>query len=304
MTMRYHLAAMVLRGFSSTAATRYAYRKLGNLTRDLQHDSTIPYKYFERTRLFVEALQRHGIARPGLEALEIGTGWVHWESLMLRNQVEAGVLLYDVWDNRSFRKFQAYAGKLTDPAVRARLGLDNPAGIALMQQVAESRSAAEAYALLGFRYLVDPTGALAGVPEDSFDLVMSSDVGEHIPRASLPLFAERSFAALRPGGWAYHQIVITDHLGIYDRSVHPKQYLRYTRQHYQSKILSEVQYINLAQLPEWRALFEGAGFEIVEMNRIGMSDLGSIEIHPSWQEIPPEDLACTVVQFILRRPAG
>ena len=32
MTMRYHLAAMALRGFSSTAATRYAYRKLGNLT--------------------------------------------------------------------------------------------------------------------------------------------------------------------------------------------------------------------------------------------------------------------------------
>ena len=116
-----------------------------------------------------------------------------------------------------------------------RLGLDNPAGIALMQQVAESRSAAEAYALLGFRYLVDPTGALAGVPEDSFDLVMSSDVGEHIPRASLPPFAERSFAALRPGGWAYHQIVITDHLGIYDRSVHPKHYLRYTRQHTTSR---------------------------------------------------------------------
>ena len=175
---------------------------------------------------------------------------------MLRNQVEAGVLLYDVWDNRSFRQFRSYAAQLADPAIRARLGLDNPAGRALMQQVAESRNAAEAYALLGFRYLVDPTGVLAGVPEASFDLVMSSDVGEHIPRASLRPFAERSFAALRPGGWVDHQIVITDHLAIYDRSVHPKHYLKDTRENYQSKILSDIQYINLLQLPEWLELFE------------------------------------------------
>ena len=303
MTMRYHLAAMALRGFSSTAATRYAYRKLGNLTRDLQRDSTIPYKYFERTRLFIEALQRHGIARPGLEALEIGTGWVHWESLMLRNQVEAGVLLYDVWDNRSFRKFRAYAGKLTDPAVRVRLGLDNPAGIALMQQVAESRSAAEAYALLGFRYLVDPTGALAGVPEDSFDLVISSDVGEHIPHASLPLFAE---AELR-GAEARRLGLPPDrhHRPSGDlRPLGPSQAVpQVHRQHYQS-ILSEVQYINLAQLPEWREALRSGGLRDRrdephrhERSRVDRNP-------PSWQDIPPEDLACTVVQFILRRPAG
>ncbi len=71
-----HLATIALRGFSSTAATRYAHRKLGNLTRDLQRDNTVPYKYFDRTRLFVETLKRHGIARPDFEALEIGTGWV------------------------------------------------------------------------------------------------------------------------------------------------------------------------------------------------------------------------------------
>lgn len=71
-----HLATIAFRGFSSTAATRYAHRKLGNLTRDLQRDNTVPYKYFDRTRLFVETLKRHGIARPDFEALEIGTGWV------------------------------------------------------------------------------------------------------------------------------------------------------------------------------------------------------------------------------------
>jgi hypothetical protein len=301
--MRYYLASKALRGFSATPATRYAYRKLGNLKRDyLQRNSAIPFKYFERTRSFVEALDRHGMAKPGLAALEIGTGWVHWESLMLRNRTEARVLLYDVWDNRSFRKLQAYAGQLADPAVRARLGLEGGAGAALMERVSRCRSFAEAYALLGFEYLLDPSGTLEGVPEGSFDLVVSSDVGEHIPRESLPLVVERSFRALRPGGWAYHQIVITDHLTIYDRSVHPKEYLRYTREHYQSKILSQVQYINMVQVPEWEDLFRGSGFDIMETNRVGMSDLSAIEVHPSWGFVPEDDLACTVVQFVLRRP--
>jgi hypothetical protein len=190
------------------------------------------------------------MTRPGIDALEIGTGWVHWESLMLRNQVDCRVLLYDVWDNRSFRKFRAYAGQLTDPALRARLRLDNPAGVELMERVATSRTAAEAYALLGFEYLLDPSGTLSCVPEGGFDLVVSSDVGEHIRRASLPLVVGRSFRALRPGGWAYHQIVITDHLAIYDRSVHPKEYLRYSRAYYESRLLNDVQYINLVQIPE------------------------------------------------------
>jgi hypothetical protein len=301
--VRYYLASKALRGFSSTSATRYAYRKLGNLKRDyLQRSSAIPYKYFERTRSFVEALDRHRMVRPGIRALEIGTGWVHWESLVLRNRADAGVLLYDVWDNRSFRMFRAYAGQLADPAVRRRLGLDADAGAALMERVAGCRSFAEAYALLGFEYLLDPSGTLEGVPEAAFDLVVSSDVGEHIPRESLPLVAERSFRALRPGGWAYHQIVITDHLTIYDRSVHPKEYLRYTREHYQSKFLSEVQYINMVQVPEWAEIFRSSGFDIVETNRIGMSDLSSLDVHPSWEFVPRDDLACTVVQFLLRRP--
>jgi hypothetical protein len=242
------------------------------------------------------------MVRPGIRALEIGTGWVHWESLVLRNRADAGVLLYDVWDNRSFRMFRAYAGQLADPAVRRRLGLDADAGAALMERVAGCRSFAEAYALLGFEYLLDPSGTLEGVPEAAFDLVVSSDVGEHIPRESLPLVAERSFRALRPGGWAYHQIVITDHLTIYDRSVHPKEYLRYTREHYQSKFLSEVQYINMVQVPEWAEIFRSSGFDIVETNRIGMSDLSSLDVHPSWEFVPRDDLACTVVQFLLRRP--
>ena len=301
--MQYHLASKALRGFSATRLTRYAYRKIGNIKRDfIQNDGSIPCKYYDRTPLFVDALKRHGMTSPGIDALEIGTGWVHWESLMLRNQVDCRVLLHDVWDNRSFRKFRAYVRRLTDPAVRARLGLDNPAGAALMERAATSRTAAEAYALLGFEYLLDPSGTLSGVPEGGFDLVVSSDVGEHIPRASLPLVVGRSFRALRPGGWAYHQIVISDHLAIYDRSVHPKEYLRYSRAYYESRILSGIQYINLVQIPEWLDLFRTAGFEVVEMNRTGMSDLSSIEVHPSWEGVPAEDLACTVVQFILRRP--
>ena len=250
--MRYYLAAKALRGFSTNSATKYAYRKLGNIKRSyLNLDNSIPYKYFDRTKLFIEALNRYQITYPSIEVLEIGTGWVHWELLIVRNRVDCRVLLYDVWDNRSFRKFRAYARQLTDPDIRVRLGLESNSGADLMERVSKCLTPEEAYALLGFEYLLDPSGTLVDVPECRFGLVVSSDVGEHIPRESLPLVVSRSLQALRPGGWAYHQIVIADHLTIYDRSIHPKEYLKYSREYYSANLLSDVQYINLLQIPDW-----------------------------------------------------
>lgn len=233
----------------------------------------------------------------------MGTGWVHWEAMMVRNEARTTGVLYDVWDNRSLPRFRNYARQLTDPAVRARLGLTDPDGAAFMAQVAQAPDFDEAYRLLDFEYVVDPEGLLRHLPDQSFDLIVSSDVGEHLPRAAIGDIVQRSFALLKPGGWAYHQIVLTDHLGIYARDIHAKEYLRFDRETYERRYGNAIQYINLVQIPDWRRIFAEAGFEIVEMERVGMSDLSALPVHPAWRDVPGDDLACTVVQFLLRRPA-
>jgi cyclopropane fatty-acyl-phospholipid synthase-like methyltransferase len=300
--MNYYLASRALKAVSATETTRRLYRLAGNMKRDyLRTDSPIDWKYFFRTGGFLDFVSKTVSLEDGMSVLEMGTGWVHWESLILRNCVDCDIVLYDVWDNRSFRKFQSYARQLSDPNVRHRLGLSDSRR-ELMERVAASASIEEAYAILGFNYHLDPTGSLAGLPEKRFDFLMSSDVGEHLPAGNLEEILARTFDVLKPGGWAYHQIVLADHLTIYAPSAHPKEYLRFDKSYYNTALLSGIQYINLLQIPEWLELFEQAGFETFAMKRSGMSDISALDVHSSWRHLSSEDLGCTIVQFLLRRP--
>jgi hypothetical protein len=173
--MHYGTVSRILRGFSANALTRSAYRSLGNLRNSLERDSGIKGKYFYRSPLLLDMLGRHGVLRPGIEVLELGTGWVHWEALLLRNEVPCRAILCDVWDNRSELRLRRYLAQLAQPEVRARLGLSDPCAARLMHEAAEAPGLDGIYRALGFRYLLDATGKLAGVPRESVDVLVSSD---------------------------------------------------------------------------------------------------------------------------------
>jgi hypothetical protein len=300
--LQYYATALALRTFSATRGAQALYRSLGNVKNALRPETDIAWKYYFRTPTFLDTLRHHGVLRPGLTALEIGTGFVHWEAMMLRNEVPASVRLYDVWDNRTLHRFQSYARLLADPAKRERLGLSVPGNAALMAEVASLPTFEQVYERLGFTYTLDPTGLLAGVPDEAFDLVVSSDVGEHMQRADIPAIIRRTMQVLKPGGWAFHQICLADHLFIYARGAHPKQYLSFSKSHFARHLNNGVQYINQVQVPEWAAMFRAAGFEIVSLDRTGMAELAGLPIHPDWADTPPDELACTVAVFLLRKP--
>ncbi len=300
----YYGTGLMLNLASLNQLTRRAYRYLGNLKNTATGAATaIPTHYIERTRSFFEMLRRHDVVLPGMKVMEVGTGWVHWEALMLRNEIACDTILYDVWDNRSFERFRAFVKELTDPALRARLGLQNHDGLRLMQRIADTSSFNRAYDRLGFKYIVDPSGLLPMIAKDSLDFIFASDVAEHFDRDDIPQILSRTFKALKPGGHLYHQIVLTDHLRIYDRTVHDKEYLRFSGKFFDRFLNNKVQYINRLQIPDWHNQFALAGFEIVETNRLVHSDLSTIDVHAEYAHIHPSDLSCAVVQFLLKKPA-
>ena len=232
----------------------------------------------------------------------MGTGHAHWDSLFLRNIANIDVTLYDVWDNRSFKRFQSYVQQLTEPDVRERLGLDDGDSLSLIRRVANASDFEEAYDMLGFRYVEDREGKLNALGDNLYDFIFSRDVGEHLFKDDIPDIITNSYARLRPGGWAFHQVVLEDHIRVYIKKTHPKEYLQFDREVHQRWISNNIQYTNLLQIPEWVELFKQAGFDIASVKRAQSCDLGSMNIHPSWSSVPKEDLACTVVQFYLQKP--
>ena len=66
---------------------------------------------------------------------------------------------------------------------------------------------------LNATYLTNGTAGLGDIPSGSLDLILSTAVLEHVGRADFPLLAREMLRLLRPGGTAYHEVDLMDHLG-------------------------------------------------------------------------------------------
>lgn len=62
-------------------------------------------------------------------------------------------------------------------------------------------------------YRTDGIAALAALPDNSIDLVLSQAVLEHIPRPDMAAVMRETYRVLRPGGVGSHIVDLQDHLG-------------------------------------------------------------------------------------------
>jgi len=239
-----------------------------------------------------------------MRVLELGTGWVHWESLFTRMFYEIDATLFDVWDNRQFDGFRTYATALREalPALSSRPAAQRERAADLLDRVLTRRSFEEVYAMLGWRYLIDAEGRLDAIADHSIDLVYSSDVMEHIPETTLPTLAASLRRILAAGGHASQMIVEADHLCIYDREAHPKTYLRFDDRTWKRWFENDVQYVNRWQHSDFVRLFEDAGFAFVAEEIAGSSDTSAIEIADRWRNYAKADLDATITRLLAKAP--
>ena len=303
--LKYQLAAVALKAFSLNSLTRKAYRQLGNVVGGKARSKAIKASYIQRAHDNLRFVEQHGGIADGMQLVELGTGWVHWESLFTRLFYDVRITLFDVWDNRQFSGFLHYAGQL-----RQRMAAEvdrDPAAIAraeaLLDQVLACRDFDELYALLGFTYLIDPDGSLQAIPDHGVDLVISSDVLEHVPRRAVPVLARDLRRVLKPGGRSSNQIVFADHLTIYDRSVHPKNLLRYSKTAWGLLYGNVVQYVNRLQPSDFRDAFRKAGLNIVAEDIVQTCNIDAIRVDRAFAHYSRDDLAVVVNRIMVENPA-
>ena len=158
----------------------------------------------------------------------------------------------------------------------------------------------ELYALLGFRYVLDPTGLMECLPRDAFRMVISAGVMEHIDASTAPQFVANMASMLVKGGLGFNSIAIMDHLAFYDKSASPKQYLSYSESQWKFWYENKVQYINRIQRSEWLRMFANAGFSVLE-ERAARADVTGLHVHPQYQGLSREDIECTNLVLAVRK---
>lgn len=301
--LKYILAATGLKMFSFTPRTKRLYRKIGNTlgARKRSH-GTMPEYYFDRINRMLELNKNHGIPQGGSRFLELGTGWLHWEAITCRLFFDVHCTLYDVWDNRQMSGLKNYISQLDFMLKKLNAGetqLDR--AHRLIAEILEVRDFEELYKILGFEYIIDKSGRLKQFEDASFDIAVSGGVMEHIPASFASEFVYNIARVLKPGGYSFHDINLRDHLYPYDRTVSPKQYLRYSNNTWEKWFENDVQYINKIQRSDWLKLFENAGLKLIE-EQIDMENISGLKVDKEYRRYNESDVRCCGLRLLHRKP--
>src|SRR5712692_650650 len=104
--IKYVTIATMLKMFSISPQTRRIYRLLGNtLGQRRRIQRGLRRAYVNRVKRLLELCEKYSAIQAGDRLLEIGTGWVHWESTVIRLFYDVEVTLFDVWDNRHLEAY-------------------------------------------------------------------------------------------------------------------------------------------------------------------------------------------------------
>src|SRR3569833_3220386 len=121
--LKYVAAAQALRAFSATDGTRRLYRSLANRVGGKNRGAAMRPGYITRAERNLRCIEDCGAIHDGMHAVELGTGWVHWEAFYARLFYDVQFTLFDVWDNRQFVGFLNYVRQLR---LRLRDEVDRP----------------------------------------------------------------------------------------------------------------------------------------------------------------------------------
>jgi SAM-dependent methyltransferase len=260
----------------------------------------MPDFYVSRIENTLKLSKTFGIPADGVRVLELGTGWLHWEAVTTSLFFDVTGVLYDVWDNRQLNGLKNYLRQLAprledldiDPARRSRA----KALIARIEPMSDYRPL---YELLGFQYVVDEAGVLGALERNSFDVVISAGVLEHVYARDAQELVRGIAAVLKPGGLSVNSINIRDHFYQYDQGVSQKQYLHYPDWVWKLFFENDVQYINRIQRSDWLKMFEAAGLALVD-EHIDAVDLSGLKVAEAFNHYAQVDLACAGLSIIHR----
>jgi hypothetical protein len=169
----------------------------------------------------------------------------------------------------------------------------------LLDGLVAARSFEEAYAILGAEYIVESDGSLTGLASESYSLILSLSVLEHVRLDILPKVMAETHRLLHPGGYAVHQFDLSDHYSHFDPKASRKNYLRFSPATWDRWLSSRVMYINRVQRPQWDEIFRQADFEILDCVVV-KAPLGNITVHPSY-ELNLEDAQAVSIRYHLQR---
>lgn len=159
---------------------------------------------------------------------------------------------------------------------------------------------------LGMEYRA-PYGSLLKERAGQYDMVLCTQVLQHVPPEALPGILSEIHHCLRPGGLFHATIHFVGHFGDpFARRGH-YEHLMYSPQTWERRFNSRLMIFNRLKGPDYHAALQRAGFRLLafEVTPPGEADLAELRrtpVHPSFRHYPEQELAALGVFVAAEKP--
>lgn len=289
--MDYYFAARVLGAFSTNGMTRSVYRYLGNLK---TRRSTV----IGNSKWVWEQKYSHSGSEG--DVLELGTGWMHANSLYLALLANTRIHAFDVNDIRSLKSVHFQLDRMIKE-INNDATIPEPLKRKAQERFEKCRLCNDfnhLYKQLNIEYSINESG-IPDYPDSKFDLIYSCDVLEHVKKDNFGALAKVWRRMLKRNGRFIAQIGLDDHVTHYDKTRHLKQFLTHSKQFNENKLNSKLLYINRLSASEILSFLENAGFTILEDNR-DYCDISTLNIHPDYKFQTMEDMRAVRMTIVAK----
>ncbi len=246
----------------------------------------------------------------GSVCFEVGTGWRPFVPFVLTLGGAKEVITVDVnpWLTEEYvlETWRAIKGFLGE--IAAHCGVSEADVIARYQAVeVGSATMQNLFSQLNITYQYPGDARDTKLPEDSVDLIVSSNVLEHIPASIQVEIHQESFRILKAGGLAVHRFNPQDHYATVDASISHINFLQFSEQQWEW-YGGGLSYHNRLRAPVYRDLFLQCGFEIevcrerVDARSVEAINSGSLNVHPDFEGYTPEELSVDYMWMACRKP--
>lgn len=266
-----------------------------HVTRSLEVDDAKLLAKWSQGERHVEHVQRYIPERAGnFVALELGTGWFPIIPVGLALAGASAVYTVDMYDltdrERTIQTLEYFARMIET----GRLAFaDAHASTRARELLAQARgmSGQQLLAALGIRAIIGDARALE-LPSAHLDLICSNNTLEHIPAEIIASMFTEFRRLLRPPGVMSHFIDMADHYALFDRRITRYNFLRYSELAWRL-FNNSLHYQNRLRLPDFRALHERCGFEVLEEEnrREPLERLRSVPLASPFTRYVEDDLA-------------
>ena len=257
--------------------------------------------------VFMSHMAELGISPSGLHYLEVGTGWFPTLPICYSLCGAASCATFDVVRHLIPRlTFRMLAVIERDLPQIAECGLQKIDDVRdRYARINAESSWDQLFERAGIKYHAPADAARTPLSSESIDVVFSNSVLEHVAREDIVRLMGETKRILRHGGWAIHSVNCGDHYAYFDRKITPINYLRYS-EHRWRFWNNSLQYQNRLRPQDFIDLAEEVGLEIVLRKNKPRNDLLGVlpemTVAREFQHYPPEELCCTSIDFVARKP--